>query len=117
MHPLVKSSLAVVAVATVVIIWMAYSAAAREQAWAQLAEARAAGMTVEALEAARADASGTEAEPWIAYHLAMQLWREGGSEQLAQARKVASSTVASYPDHATAPFLEKLVATVDTYSP
>lgn len=115
MHPLVKSSLAIVVVSTVVIIYMAYSGAAREEAWAHLAEARSQGMTVEALETARADAAGTDAEPWIAYHLAMQLWEEGDDGKLSKAREVASQSVADFPDHPTTPYLVDLVAALDTY--
>ena len=59
MHPLVKTCLAVLAVSAVVIVWLAYDAAANEEAWTQLAKARSQGMTVEALQAARADSFTT----------------------------------------------------------
>ena len=116
MHPLFKTGLAVVAVSAVVIVWLAYDSAANEQAWTHLAKARAQDMSIESLEAARADAAGSSAEPWIAYHLAMQLWDGGEPEQLAKAREVATNSIAVFPDHATTPYLEELVKALDTYT-
>jgi predicted amidohydrolase len=116
-NPWIKVLLLATGVAVVVIIITATQRAADDAAWTHLARARALGNTVEALEAARTDAQGTVAEPWISYYLAMALYEAGGPEDLLEARQVASESRSKHPEHSTAAFLERLVAALDSYAP
>lgn len=82
--------------------------------WTLLANARAAGFTVESLEDARAELEGTDVEPWCSFYLAMELYSDG--EDLDRARQVASSAIEKHTNHATTPMLASLLEALKTYS-
>jgi hypothetical protein len=70
---------------------------------------------VQALEAARDQASGGPAKPWIEYELAMRLYDLGGRENFERSKQVAQVALDAHPTHATAPWLRKLIAAMSSY--
>ncbi len=115
MNPMVKGILAVGVVAIVFLVIQAQMSAAETAQWDHLANARAAGFTVEALEDARAEVEGSDVEPWCSFYLAMELYKAG--ENLDRARQVASASVEKHKNHATTPMLAALLEALKTYSP
>ncbi|MCB9898048.1 MAG: hypothetical protein H6825_08595 [Planctomycetes bacterium] len=116
MNPWIKILLAASGVAVVFIVINAMHHASEDAAWTHLAMARADGNSIEALETARDSAADTVAEPWISYFLAMQLYQAGEPDQLQRARQIASDLKAEHPDHALVPYLDRLIAAIDSYS-
>ena len=115
MNPMVKGAVAVGLVAIICLVVQSQMAAAESAQWDHLAEARAAGFTVEALEDARAQAEGTDVEPWCSFYLAMELYKDG--EDLDRARQIAAESVEKFKNHATTPMLAALLEALKTYSP
>lgn len=111
--PWARLALAVAITAIVVVVVRDRMEAGESQAWERLAQARVAGFGIENLEDLRQEVAGTSAEPWVAFHLAMQFYDSGTDYD--RARQVAEAAIESFPDHATAPLLVRLVDAVKSY--
>jgi hypothetical protein len=112
--PWARLGLVISVTAILVIVVRDRLEASETTAWDQLAAARMDGFTAEELEGVWREVGGSSAEPWAAFHLAMTLYDEG--TDLDRARQVADSTMKSFPDHATAPMLGRLIEALDSYS-
>jgi len=86
-------------IALVVIAMKTQSEAAVDEAWAAYGDAQREGFTIEALERAYDETSGSAAEPWVAFRLALTLWENGNPDDLARAEQVADEASARFPDH------------------
>jgi hypothetical protein len=115
MPPIVRTILLATCAAIVgVVIYHQFFRADADAAWEALGVASA-SQSVQALEAARDQISGGSAKAWADYQLAIRLYDQGGSENFERARQVAQSALAANSDHATAPWLQRLVAAIGTY--
>ncbi|HZM00349.1 MAG TPA: hypothetical protein VFD43_08865 [Planctomycetota bacterium] len=125
MSPLIRAILWATGAAIVgVVLYQQFVTTGDDQSWETFARAIAprdqAGQLqpeelVQALEAARDEAAGSAAGPWIEYELAMSLYTLGGSANFERSRQVAQATVAAYPTHAATPWLRRLIEAIDSY--
>jgi hypothetical protein len=115
--PLARVAAAVVVLAIVAVIVQHQLQGAEQSAWQVLADAQQQGLSVEALEDARARSRGSPAGPWIDYQLAMMLFDRGEAGDFDRARQVAEESLGQIPPgHATVPWLEQLVEAISSYS-
>lgn len=107
-------ALLALAVAGILIVVVRHQLQAGENAaWANLAKARSAGFTVDALENARDQVRGSDAEPWCAFYLATELY--SSDTDLDRAEQVAQETLERFGDHATAPMFQDLLDALASY--
>ena len=86
-------------IALVVIAMKSQGDEAAAEAWSAYGAAQREGFTIESLERAYSETSGTAAEPWVAFRLALALWEEGGDGNLARAEQVASEAASRFTGH------------------
>lgn len=86
-------------IAVVVITMKSQGEEAAAEAWSAYGRAHRDGFTIESLERAYAETSGSAAEPWVAFRLALALWEDGTPESLARAEQVASEATSRFGGH------------------
>lgn len=115
MSPMIRAILLGACAAIVgVVVYQQFFRTGDDQSWEALSVA-ARSQSVQALEAARDQAGGGPAAPWIEYQLAMRLYDIGGRENFERSRQVAQASLDAHPTHATAPWLRKLVAAIGSF--
>jgi hypothetical protein len=115
MSPLIRGILLATCVAIVgVVVYHQFFKTSADQSWESLGVALKAD-SIQALEAAKDQAAGGPAAPWIDYELAMRLYDLGGRENFERSRQVAQAAIDDHPAHVTAPWLRQLIAALDTY--
>lgn len=114
MNPMVKGGLILGLAAIIAVVVKTQMSESQAAQWTHLANARATGFTIEALEDARAEVEGSDVEPWCSFYLAMELYTTGGD--LDRARQVASASVQKFQNHATTPILAELLEALQSYS-
>ena len=115
MHPMLKVLLAVTVLAIAVVVIQSQRRNAEQDAWGYYAAARAQGLSVEALDAARDQVRGTSAGPWVDYRLALKLYDAGGAENFERALQVARDAIDRHPDHVTSELLRDLVEALTSF--
>jgi|SRR5678815_3257809 hypothetical protein len=115
MSPLIRAILLATGIAIIgVVVYQQFFQTSDDQSWETLGVATKAD-SIQALEAARDQAAGGPAKPWIDYELAMRLYDLGGKENFERSRQVAQAALDAHPTHATAPWLKQLIAAIGTY--
>jgi len=112
--PWVRVAAAVLVLSAIFLFFDERSSNVENEAWAAVSSAREPEFTADSLEDVRQQVEGTSAEPWASFYLAMLLYEE--NTDLDRARQIASASVASHPDHATAEMMSQLIDALDTYS-
>src|SRR5262245_13012144 len=115
MSPMIRGILVAACIAIVgVVVYEQFFRTSADQSWESLGVAMKAD-SIQALEAAKDQASGGPAAPWIDYELAMRLYDLGGRENFERSKQVAQAAVADHPEHVTAGWLRQLIAAIETY--
>jgi len=115
MSPLIRGTLLAACIAIVgVVVYHQFFKTSADQSWETLGVALKSD-TVQAFEAAKDQATGGPAAPWIDYELAMRLYDLGGRENLERSKQVAQAAVDEHPEHVTAPWLRQLIAAIQSY--
>lgn len=112
--PLARTGLVVLLTGIALVVVKDRLRAAELAAWDRLGQARASGFDTPTLEEARLALEGTVAEPWISFHLAVQLYASG--TDLDRARAIAVGSLEQHPSHAMAPALSRLVEALDSFT-
>lgn len=115
MSPLIRTILLAACAAIIgVVVYHQFFKTSADQSWESLGVA-ARSQSVQALEAARDQASSGPAKPWIEFQLAMRLYDLGGRENFERSRQVAQASLDAHPSHATAPWCRQLIAAIGSY--
>jgi hypothetical protein len=113
-HPLMKVGLGLALAAILGVVIRSQITALASADWAHLSAARAAGLTIEALEDARVEVAGTDVEPWCSFYLAMEYYNQG--DDFDRAEQIASESVEQFENHVTTPILAELLVALQSYS-
>jgi hypothetical protein len=113
----IRVLLGVLIVTLAVVLWRQHRETTAREGWGRFAEAHDQGSTVAALEAARDQAAGSPARPWLDFELAFKLYEQGTPADLERALQITRESMATYANHPAAESLRKLDSAIKTFLP
>ena len=99
---------------TVVLVRQSRSSIAKA-GWNRFADARSQGMSVASLDAARDQAKGSPAEPWINFELALILYEHGTPSDFERALQIIADSESDSVTPTVANSLRELRAAITTF--